>query len=209
MNAALLEFAAARLRQKIKATTFSKRARLGDKLAMSFNLSEIKSAKSDEELFKMLSSELQLRLPESVQVDYDNLTISIRSLPRGLRAMAAIHRLDVSMAVDDLVWHFFNFHHREFCDETMRGLFELEAVEAAEIFKQAWALVEPHWEKLGQLKESPKMFADWYVSSKLEASMKPLNARLWKICSESPDYGLMQFWLTYARKYPERLFEKE
>jgi hypothetical protein len=176
---------------------------------MSFNLIEIKSAKSDEELFKMLSSELQLRLPESVQVNYGNLTISIRSLPRGLRAMAATHRLDVSMAVNDLVWHFFNFYHRELCDETMRGLFELEAVEAAEIFKQALELVEPHWEKLGHLKESPRMFADWYVSSKLEASIKPLNSRLWKICSESPDYGLMQFWLTYTRKYPERLFEKK
>jgi hypothetical protein len=176
---------------------------------MSLNLIEIKSAKLDGDLFKMLSSELQLRLPESVQVDYNNSTILIRNLPRGLRAMAATHRLDVSMAMNDLGWHFFNFYHREFCDETMRGLFELEAVEAGEIFKQAWALVEPHWEKLGQLKDSPKMFADWYVSSKLEASMKPLNARLWKICSESSDYGLMQYWLTYARKYPERLFEAE
>ena len=75
---------------------------------MSFNLVEIKTAKPDEDLFKMLSSELELRLPKSVHADYDNLTISIRSLPRGLRAMAATHRLDVSMAMNDLFWHIFN-----------------------------------------------------------------------------------------------------
>jgi hypothetical protein len=182
---------------------------LAAKKAMSLNLVEIKSAKTDEDLIKMLLSELQLRLPKSVQADYDILIGSMRRLPRGLRAMAATHSLDVSMAMDDLGWHFFNFYHRGFCDETMRGLLELEAIEAAEIFKQAWSLVEPHWKKLGQLKESPKLFADWYESSGLEGSIKPLNSRLWKICSESPDYGLMQFWLTYARKHPERLFEKE
>ncbi len=54
----------------------------------------------------------------------------------------------------------------------------------------------------------PKIFADWYLASGLEVAMKPLNQRLWKICSNSPDYGLMQFWLNYARKYPERLFQE-
>jgi hypothetical protein len=176
---------------------------------MCFSLSEIKTAKSDDELFKLLSSELEFRLPKIVHADHDILTVAIRGLPRGLRAMAATHRLDVSMATNDLGWHFFNFFHREFCDETLCGLYELNAVEAAEIFGQAWALVESHWETFGQLKGSPKMFADWYVSSELEASIKPLNARLWKICSESPDYGLMQSWLTYARMHPERLFEKK
>ena len=175
---------------------------------MSFSLAEIKAAKSDEDMFKILSSELELRLPKNIHADQELLTGSIRRLPRGLRAMAAVHRLDVSMAINELGWHFYNFHHRGFCDETMRGLVELEAVEAAEIFKQARELIEPHWDKLGQLKGAPKNFADWYVSSELEAEMKPLNQRLWKICSQSPDYGLMQFWLAYARKYPERLFEK-
>jgi hypothetical protein len=187
---------------------FGKAVGSATKKAMSFTLVEIKTAKSDEDLIKILSSELHLRLPKRVHADYDILTGLIRSLPQGLRAMAATHRLDVSMATDDLGWHFFNFCHREFCDETMRGLFELEAIEPAEIFKQAWTLVEPHWERLGQLKKSPKTFADWYESSGLEVSIKPLNRRLWKICSESPDYGLMQFWLTYTRKYPKRLFEK-
>jgi hypothetical protein len=37
------------------------------------------------------------------------------------------------MALDDLGWHFYNFHSRELAEETYRGLRELGADEAAEI----------------------------------------------------------------------------
>jgi hypothetical protein len=195
--------------KKSRRQGFGKAIGLATNEFMSFSLEEIKAAKSDEALFKILSSELEFRLPKNTHINCDILTDSIRSLPRGLGAMAATHRLDVSMAIDDLGWHFYNFYHREYFAETLRGLFELEAAEAAGILQQAWMFVEPHWEKLGQLKASPKMFADWYESSGLELSIKPLNQQLWEICSKSPDYGLMQFWLTYARRYPERLFETE
>ena len=176
---------------------------------MNFSLAQIKAAKSDETLFKILSSELEIRLPKSTHINCDILTDSIRNLPHGLRAMAATHRRDVSMAIDDLGWHFYNFYHREYYAESLRGLFELEATEPAGILQQAWIFVEPHWQKLGQLKASPKMFADWYESSGLELSIKPLNQQLWEICSKYPGCGLMHFWLTYARKYPERLLETE
>ena len=173
---------------------------------MSLSLADIKSANSDEALFKLLSAELNHQLPKSVHANYDVLVQSVRGLPRGLRAMAAIYRLDVSMAMDDLGWHFFNFHHRDLCNETLLGLRELEALEVAEIFEQALAKIEPYWETIGRLKEdSPNAFANWYDSSDLSAALKSLNKRLWEICTASPQYGLMQFWLIYARKYPERV----
>lgn len=175
---------------------------------MSLSLADIKSASSDEALFKLLSSELNHRLPKSVHDNCDVLVHSIRELPRGMRAMAAIYRLDVSMAMDDLGWHFFNFYHRGLCDETKLGLRELEALEVAEAFEQALEKIEPNWEKIGQLKkESSNAFGDWYDSSDLRDALKPLNKRLWKICAASPQYGLMQFWLNYAQKYPERVLE--
>jgi len=180
---------------------------------MSLTANDITSAKTDEQLFKLLSSELNHQLPEYVHGDYEILLQALRELPRGLRAMAAVHRLDVSMALDDLGWHFYNFNHRKLCDEIQWGLRELEATEAAELFEKAQALVEPHWGKIEELRElsakaeSHSSFADWYNASGLEVALSPLNKKLWEICSASKDYGLMSYWLGYARKYPERLLE--
>ncbi len=120
--------------------------------------------------------------------------------------MAATHRLDVSMAMDDLGWHFYNFHSRELADETLRGLVDLEATEAAEVFKKAMKLVEPHWETIGQLKTKVgNAFEDWYVSSSLEKSLNPLNKKLWEISSQFPNHGLMSYWVSYARNYPDKV----
>jgi hypothetical protein len=163
---------------------------------------------TDEELFRQLSSELESRLPPPVHESYELLVPAIRNLPRGLRAMAATHRLDVSMAVDDLGWHFYNFHDRAFCDETRSGVRELEALDVAEIFESALALVEPRWDEIASLRAiSAEAFSEWYSASGLERGLAPLNRRLWAICGQSPSYGLMQFWLDYARKYPERVTE--
>jgi hypothetical protein len=63
-----------------------------------------------------------------------------RTIPVGLRAMAATFELDVSMTLDDLGWHFGNWAHRGYCDETLRGLRELEAPEYAEMFSKAYEL---------------------------------------------------------------------
>lgn len=175
---------------------------------MSLSADKIKLAKSDRELFQLLSDELQRRLPKSVHEDRDALCVAMRALPPGLRAMAATHRLDVSMAMDDLGWHFANFFHPGLCDETELGLRELEAIEVVGIFQQARMEFERHWQMAGAGSlESLSRFKDWYAPSGLEAALDLLNRRLWEICSESPDYGLMQFWLNYARKYPGNLVD--
>jgi hypothetical protein len=48
----------------------------------------------------------------------------MRALPPGLRAMTAIYQLDVSMALDDLGWHFGNWPDRALREETLQGLKE-------------------------------------------------------------------------------------
>jgi len=174
---------------------------------MSLTLSEIKAVKTDEDLLVLLSAELERRLPAHLNQDLNLLVEEIRHLPRGLRAMAATHRLDVSMAISDLGWHFYNFNHHGFLEETRQGLGELEAIEAAGIFQQASSLVEPHLERMEQMKGSPKKFADWYIDEGLEKVLNPLHRQLWKICATSPERGLLQFWLNYARKYPDRVLE--
>jgi len=129
----------------------------------------------------------------------------MRKLPRGLHAMAATHRLDLSMALDDLGWHFYNFYSRDFADETLWGLRELQADEVADIFEAARATVEPHWDEIGSFRAiGVSAFADWYSQSDLESALKTPNRQMWAICGRS-SYGLMQFWLDYARRYPERL----
>jgi len=174
---------------------------------MGLSTQKITTNAADDELLQRLSSELERCLPEAVQHDYDLLIPAMRDLPRGLHAMAATHRLDLSMGLDDLGWHFYNFYHREFADETLWGLRELEADEVADIFESARALVEPHWDEIGSFRAiGVSEFVAWYSASGPERALAALNRRLWAICGQS-SYGLLQFWLDYARRYPDRLIE--
>ena len=50
---------------------------------------------------------------------------AIHQRPVGLRSMAATHRLDVSLTLDDIGWHFLNFGKPNFVRETKSGLREL------------------------------------------------------------------------------------
>src|SRR5579862_1320102 len=174
---------------------------------MRLTINGIRSAHSDKELLDKLCAELERRLPDEVWEDRDTLVAHLRMLPPGLRAMAATHSLDVSMALDDLGWHFANWHHHEFCEETSRGLLELGLNEIADWFNQAYQLVLPHWDAISDmLAVDFKVFLEWYNDSPLEKALSPLNQRLWVICDDTlPDPGLMKFWVDYARKHPARV----
>ena len=63
---------------------------------------------SDDELFSLLGEELKARIGR--WVSSGEYVAKIRNLPLGLRAMAATYELDVSLALDDLGWHFGNWH---------------------------------------------------------------------------------------------------
>jgi len=125
----------------------------------------------------------------------------IRTIPIGLRAMAATFELDVSMALDDLGWHFSNWAHRGYCDETLRGLRELEAGEYADMFATAYELAKPHWAVL--IRPPDGNFGNWYNKSDFRKATEPLSLRRWDL--QKADRGIFGCWTRYARKYPHKV----
>ena len=171
---------------------------------MSLTIDGFTAAKDDKELVDLLSTGLNERFPPDLQQNRDQFLAILAASPRGLRAMAGIFDLDVSLSLDDLAWHFGNHNDERFLNETVLGLRELDAHEAADIFLAAWEIVKPHlaeirskdWEN-----EDPHVYLD---RTGIQSRVDPLNDRMWKICKECGDLGLMKYCVTYARKHPER-----
>jgi hypothetical protein len=159
---------------------------------------KVASAKSNDELFELLSDELDRLNPKGPRAD-DEFVAELRRLPRGLRAMAATYELDVSMTLDDIGWHFGNWHHKSLAKETLAGLTELGARELASLFRQAFLLAQEYWVELDR-----EDWSEWYPDSPLAQAVAPLNEAAWAIL-EPRDRGIMGYWLEYARKHPERL----
>lgn len=158
---------------------------------------EVIDSSSDDELFKLLGEELQQRV--TAKQGTDEFLSQIRSLPVGLRAMAATYELDVSLALDDLGWHFGNWHNEALAEETARGLDELGAHELANLFRQAFALAKNYWHELGC-----ENWMNWYHGSPLETAVDPLSRQAWSLL-EGNDRGILKYWVDYARHYPERV----
>jgi hypothetical protein len=150
---------------------------------------------SDQELFSLLGHELEDRL--TTKRGSPEFVAEIRDLPVGLRAMAATYELDVSLALDDLGWHFGNWHNFKLAEETAQGLKELGALELAEVFQTAFSLAQDYWTELGS-----ENWGDWYNSSPLAAKLNPLNDRAWAIL-EGKELGIFKYWVDYARRHPE------
>jgi hypothetical protein len=68
-------------------------------------------ALGDEELLKEIFSMLGRSVSSAADPygDDGSYAAAIASLPKGLRAMAATHHLDISLTMDDIGWHFLNF----------------------------------------------------------------------------------------------------
>jgi len=66
---------------------------------LNLSLEKLRETKEDDELFKLLSEALAALFPPEVQSDGDLFLASLAVAPRGLRAMAGIHDLDVSIAL--------------------------------------------------------------------------------------------------------------
>ena len=167
---------------------------------MSLNVEDIDSS-SDEELFHLLGQELQSRL--SAERGSAEFISQIRQLPPELRAMAATYELDVSLSLDDLGWHFGNWHNEELAEETARGLEVLEAKELADLFGQAFETAKLYWTEL-----SDNHWMDWYHGSPLEKAVEPLNQRAWAIL-KNKENGIFKYWVDYARRYPEQVGAEE
>jgi hypothetical protein len=161
----------------------------------------ISACAGHEDLFELLSEELQRRLPNGQDRDLSLFLKRIRLLPVGLRAMAATYEFDVSLTLDDLGWHFCNWCHRAYCAETLWALRELEAFEYAAAFAQGYEMAQPYWQQIVQLDD----FAKWYNRSKFHEMTSPLSKRLWEL--QEVDDGLFGYWTKYARKYPHKVME--
>src|SRR6516162_857098 len=133
---------------------------------MSITVEAIDSS-SDDELFGLLGNELESRI--SADRGSPEFLSQIRALPVGLRAMAATYELDVSLALDDLGWHFGNWHNQELAEETTRGLETLGARELADLFSQAFEIAKGYWAELGA-----DNWMEWYHGSPFEKAVDPL-----------------------------------
>jgi hypothetical protein len=152
---------------------------------------------SDDEVFSMLGRELEEQIASAR--GSPEFIAEIKELPAGLRAMAATYELDVSLALDDLGWHFGNWHSIELTEETTAGLEELGAQELAAVFRSAFDLAQDYWMELGG-----ENWMDWYHGSALEKALEPLNQKAWAILKQS-EHGIFKYWVDYARKHPERV----
>jgi len=152
---------------------------------------------SDDELRTRLGKELESRI--SARRGSPEFLTQIRNLPVGLRAMAATYELDVSFALDDLGWHFGNWHSTELTEETARGLDELGASALASIFRQAFELAQAYWPELGA-----EGWMGWYHGSAFEQAVGPLDKQARSIL-ESNGGGIFKYWVDYARKHPDRV----
>ena len=171
---------------------------------MALTAKQIRSTQADDELLGLLLGELKVLFPPDIRRDPAIFLSRLQSAPVGLRAMAVTYELDVSMAMDDLAWHFVNHHASlELAEETLLGLQELGAPEAANFFAEALAIIKPHWQKL-QAGLAAKTEHDWLDATGIQGSMNPLNDRLWNYLKRFPDRSFFSLWTDYARKHPER-----
>jgi hypothetical protein len=175
---------------------------------MALTIAQLRKAQSDDDIFHLLKAELNALFPPDSRRDNAVFLSRLQTAPQGLRAMAATFELDISMALDDLAWHFVNHHDLDLYEETSNGLKELGATEAAELFDAAFAIVKPRWEELetvSQNQESGSANAhDWLDETGVQKQIDPLSKRMWKLLDQWRDVGLMHYWITYARAYPER-----
>lgn len=168
----------------------------------------ILSATDNKALFGLLSAELNIRLPRKVQVDADIYHGVLLALPRGLRAMAGIHFLDVSLCIDDLAWHFLNQYDPRAIQETYNGLLELEMPRVAELFKMAWNYMKPYLALRHAPENADTDGHDWLKEIGAEDFIEPLNKEMWALSKAMGPSGLLESWTTYARKYPGRCVDK-
>ena len=154
----------------------------------------IQSAESDEALQILLSTELARVIPSDFG-SYDDLARHIQTLPVGLRAMAAVHRLDISLTLESLKEHFANFPGFLYAEETLKGLHELGLDDFAELFETALTAVRP----VGLYEHSR------LLSSELTSQLDALSSQMWDLKDRNGIDSLMDCWAPYARKYPERV----
>jgi hypothetical protein len=151
--------------------------------------SGIFDAKSDEEPYNILAAELMRQIEPCSSSNIKEFLIKLPSFSVGLRSMAAVY---------DLGWHFMNRYSLELAQETLSGLIELNTPHA-EIFAEPIKIANNHWDFIGS-----SDFIEKYLNSPLDLELAPLNKHMWEL-QNIPERTVLDYWPTYARKYPERI----
>jgi hypothetical protein len=137
--------------------------------------------------------------------DDGSYAAAIAVLPRGLRAMAATHHLDISLTLDDIGWHFLNFGEPRLVGETEAGLRELGLSDMADWFAEAFAIVNP-------LRSEIEAGGDYRDCLMRHGQMGRIEELTQKASGKeptvegSPVYGA---WIRYAREHPESVFRSQ
>lgn len=158
---------------------------------------------SDEELLTQLFDLLNARAPP--EDDLQESARAIRRLPPGLRAMAATNCLDISMTLDDMGWHFFNFGEPAWVEETLQGLRELGLSEIANWFEEARDLMRTFPETAS--------IDDYYEFARTGrgARLDQIATLYWERQRTTPSLVqgslIYDAWVRYARLYPAKVFE--
>ncbi len=157
-------------------------------------------SKPDEELLQRIFDLLKGRLKSNPYGWDGEFAKEICSLPKGLRAMAATHHLDVSLVLDDIGWHFLNFGEAGHVKETEVGLRELGMDKMVNLFTEAYRIMKPH------LPELHMPSGDYYACLERSDEMKRINELSNRARIIQKEGGIYSAWVKYARKTPESVF---
>jgi len=159
--------------------------------------------KDDESLLEQIQTTLASRVQGDPYSSDGAFAKNFSSLPKGLRAMAATHWLDISLTLDSITWHFGNFGEPALVAETENGLLELGLNELARVFREAKTLMEPFIDQL-----SPEQLPDEILET---AGLGDLGDRINRKAWDLHDLGdgkstIYDAWVRYARRSPELVF---
>ena len=154
-----------------------------------------------DELFQLLT----VHAPGNAYSNDGSFAANITQLPPGLRAMAATHCLDISLAIDSITWHFGNFGEPHLVSETEAGLRELGLHDLAKCFVEAKELMQPLLAERTEADGDPHEILE---RAELTHRADELDRRASELgelgpAGESAIYGA---WVRYARQHPERVF---
>jgi len=154
-----------------------------------------------DEIFCILNSQVHA----SAYGDHCSYAQCIAPLPRGLRAMAATHWLDLSLALDSITWHFGNFGEAGLVRATEEGLRELGLVELADCFVEVRNVMAP------LLAQRVAEGADPYQLIQLaglKEAAHEIDRSAWALDNLGAEGSLIyKSWIRYARNLPELVFD--
>jgi len=160
--------------------------------------------KNDDALLDELHKLLTDRVQGDAYSSDGSFATNLALLPKGLRAMAATHWLDVSLTLDSITWHFGNFGEPGLVAETEAGLLELSLDELANVFREARDLMVP---LLNQRTTDGQDPYEVLASHGLRERGNEIDGRAWDLCN--PTFGketIYDAWVRYVRNRPEDVF---